>query len=341
MGRRSQRSSRPTRYLDLLSLRRGDLILTGDTDRESRLIAKQTGGPFSHVAIVRSFAQRFEALGDGVGLTNHKVDRLERRGDRLCALMAIDEAHCLVLRHRRAAEEDEAAHQAFARAVFRYIGVRYSSLDRLLLALPESHVAAPLAGPIVRRLTSVRRKILHHRLRPPGLFCSEVVAEIYAEMGWELPGVETTTEISPNDLYRMGMSPGPISPLSDVVVEPDEACCLSPEEANADGRAADLLDALNDLPPGRFKVDELIKEKDHWYVKRVAARHLADIVKAAIGKYADIRRQKRPERVARLERVLEELERFEAQAREHDAAAGLDRKVGVQGGPSAARPRVR
>ena len=77
------RSSRQDRYIDLLSLRRGDLILTGESDRESRMIASQTGGPFSHVAIVRSFAQRFEALGDGVGLTNHRVDRFEMRGQRL------------------------------------------------------------------------------------------------------------------------------------------------------------------------------------------------------------------------------------------------------------------
>jgi hypothetical protein len=331
MGGTKAKKAKPTRYLDLLTLRRGDLILTGKDDRESRLIARQSGtGPFSHVAIVRSFAQRFEALGDGVGLTNHQVDRLERRDGRLCALMAIEEAHCLVLRHRRATEESEEAHAAFARAVFRFIGVRYSSLDRLLLALPQTHFAAPLAGPIVRRLSSVRRKILHHRFRPPGLFCSEVIAEIYAEMGWELPGVSAATEISPNGIYELGMTPGPLAPLAGAVLEPDDSCLLSEKDAGADGQAADLLEAMKDLPPGRFKVDELIKEKDHWYFKRVIARHLADVTRTAIGKYAEVRKDKRPQRVARLMRVLEELERFEAKACEHDAAAGLNRRVGAE-----------
>jgi hypothetical protein len=325
MRGRGAKGARPARYLDLLALRRGDLILSGYPSRESRLIARQTDGPFSHVAIVRSFAQRFEALGDGVGLTNHRVDRLERRDGRLCALMRMDESVCLVLRHRAAVEDDEAARLGFARAVFRLIGVRYSSLDRLLLALPESHLAAPLSGPVVRRLASVRRKILHHRLRAPGLFCSEVAAEIYHEMGWELPGV-APTRVSPNDIYRIGMT-GPLVPVAGAVMEAG-AACLRDEEVEADGRAADLMDAMKELPPGRFKVDELIKEKDHWYVKRVVARHLADVVRAALGTYVKVRKKRRPVLVSRLEHVLEELERFEEKARAHDAAAGLDRKVG-------------
>jgi hypothetical protein len=319
------RSSRQDRYIDLLSLRRGDLILTGESDRESRMIASQTGGPFSHVAIVRSFAQRFEALGDGVGLTNHRVDRFEMRGQRLCALMRIDEAHCLVLRHKQSDKEDEAAQEAFARAVFRFIGVRYSSLDRLLLALPEAHPLAPLGGPVVRRLSSLRRRSLRHRLRPPGLFCSEVIAEIYGEMGWELPGVKPET-VSPNDLYRIGMSPGPLAPPGDVVVEPDDGCHVAHEKAAEIPTAADLLEAMRELPPGRHKIDELIKEKDSLYKQRVIARHLADIVTLALGKYIKIRKEKRPERIAKLERVLEELAKFEEKALEADAAAGLDRR---------------
>ena len=228
--------------------------------------------------------------------------------------MRIDEAHCLVLRHKQSDKEDEAAQEAFARAVFRFIGVRYSSLDRLLLALPEAHPLAPLGGPVVRRLSSLRRRSLRHRLRPPGLFCSEVIAEIYGEMGWELPGVKPET-VSPNDLYRIGMSPGPLAPPGDVVVEPDDGCHVAHEKAADIPTAADLLEAMRELPPGRHKIDELIKEKDSLYKQRVIARHLADIVTLALGKYIKIRKEKRPERIAKLERVLEELAKFEEKAR--------------------------
>jgi hypothetical protein len=330
MKKKGTNVSRPARFLDLLSLKRGDLILSGDTDRESRMIASQTGGPFSHVAIVRSFAQRFEALGDGVGLTNHSVDRFEQRAGRLCALMRIDEAHCLVLRHKRAADEDEQAHEDFSRAVFRFIGVRYSSLDRLLKALPDSHPLRPLGGPIVRRLDSLRRKSPHHRLRPPGLFCSEVIAEIYAEMGWDLPGVSPET-VSPNDLYRVGMSPGPLAPVGDAVVEPDDTCCVPHEQAGEIPTAADLLDAMKELPPGRYKIEELIKEKDSLYKHRAISRHFGDLLRAALGTYVSHRKGRRPGYVSRVETVLDELHRYDERAREVDAAAGLDRKVGKRG----------
>jgi hypothetical protein len=327
MKKKGSKSSRPARFLDLLSLQRGDLILTGDTDRESVLIAGQTGGPFSHVAIVRSFAQRFEALGDGVGLTNHSVDRFEQRGKRLCALMRIDEAYCLVLRHKQAAEEDEKAHENFARAVFRFIGVRYSSLDRLLKALPDSHPLRPLGGPIVRRLDSLRRKSLPHRLRPPGLFCSEVIAEIYAELGWDLPGVSPET-VSPNDLYRIGMAPGPMAPVGEAVLEPDESCCVPHEQAGEIPTAADLLEAMKDLPPGRYKIEEMIKEKDTLYKHRAISRHFGDLLRAALAKYVLHRKGRRPGYVSRVEAVLDELHRYDERARAVDAAAGLDRKVG-------------
>src|SRR4051812_15426702 len=105
-GTTARLAKRPARYLDLLAIQQGDLILTGTTDRVSDIIAKHTGGPFSHVAIVRSVAQRFEALGDGVGLTNHQVDRFELRHGRLRALMRIEEPHCMIIRHRAATIDD-------------------------------------------------------------------------------------------------------------------------------------------------------------------------------------------------------------------------------------------
>src|SRR6185295_6493313 len=117
-----------------------------------------------------------------------------------------------------------------------------------------------------------------------------------------------------------------LAPAGNVVLEPDDGCFVAHEKAAEIPTAADLLEAMSELPPGRHKIDELIKEKDSLYKKRVIARHLADIVTLALGKYIKVRKEKRPARITKLERVLEELAKFEEKAQETDAAAGLDRR---------------
>src|SRR4051812_9778304 len=113
--KRADPSPQGARYLDLLALNKGDLILSRGSDRVSKIIARQSDGPFSHVAIVRGMTQRIEALDDGVGLTNHKVDRIEKRGGRLRLMMKVEDDECLVLRHKGATLEDEEARSKYER----------------------------------------------------------------------------------------------------------------------------------------------------------------------------------------------------------------------------------
>jgi hypothetical protein len=322
MKKGTPQAARSARYLDLLALSPGDLILSRGSDPVSKVLASQSDGPFSHVAIVRSFAQRFEALEDGVGLTNHRADRMERRDGRLRVLMRVEDEECLVLRHRDAVVDDDQVRERYARAVYRYIGVRYSSLDRLLLALPNSHRLHPLAAPIVKRLRRARKVSLRHRLRPPGLFCSEVAVEVYAEMGWDLPGVSQAVTVSPNHLHKLIQPAGPLAAVTEAVVEADDGGLIETQ----DPQAAEMLDILKDYPPGRFKVDEMIKEKDSMYAHGVVARHLNEIASLAMGKYIEHRREKRPARIAKLEAFLAELNAIEAQGREAEKAGLLDRK---------------
>lgn len=237
------------KYLVINRLLPGDLVLSYGGGKQSKWIASSTNGPFSHAAIVRNYMQRVEALDDGVGLTNHRIDRVEWQADGTYALlMRLTEHPTVVLRHERAVTGTPGEAERFDRDLYRLQGLPYADWPKLLDALPDGHFARPLVDLLQKGEKTC--ELLE------GRFCSECVAETYHTMGWDLPGI-TVNRVSPNDLWRLRQPVGPLAVRSDLIVDADDRA-LQQRGATWDGAIVELQ---QQFPEGRFGLDQMKRFK--------------------------------------------------------------------------------
>ncbi len=160
-------------------LRPGDVILTLGTEKSSNSIAKTTNSQFSHASLVVSGDTWFEADEAGVGYSRNFDNSgwLERKKN-FGPIIGLENCkRAVVLRHPALAElEAEAVENEIRKIVTQWDGLDYSDYRRL---------AKPLAisG---KQSTWARFCLWLQQKKDPrssdGLFCSEVVAKVFAHL---------------------------------------------------------------------------------------------------------------------------------------------------------------
>jgi hypothetical protein len=300
------------KFLKITALRPGDVILSYGGGKISKLIATATKGPFSHAAIVRNYMQRVEALDDGVGLTNHRLDRVEWHGSDCTLLMKISEAPTVVLRHREAVTDNPTEAERFDRELYRLQGLPYADWAKFLNALPDDHFARPIADRI--QPSDKAMEVLE------GRFCSECVAETYAAMGWRLPGIKLD-RVSPNDLWRLRHPDGPLKVMDDLIVDADDAAAKA---GDAKGEAI-VTELTTTFPPSRFKLEEMKRFKLGMATVASRRRTVGPIAESMILQQIELRIGTEAEyEIPLLEAQLEKLRETLKRGDKSDHALGLD-----------------
>lgn len=300
------------KFLKITALRPGDMIISYGGGKFSKLIATATKGPFSHAAIVRNYMQRVEALDDGVGLTNHRIDRVEWHGSDYRLLMKISEVPTVVLRHEAAATDDPAEAERFDRELYRLQGLPYADWAKFLNALPDDHFARAIVDQI--QPAEKTMEVLE------GRFCSECVAETYAAMGWPLPRIDLK-RVSPNDFWRLCHPYGPLKVMDDLIVEPDEAA-VKADDANGDAVISELTATF---PPSRFKLEEMKRFKLGMATAASRRRTVGPILESMILRQIELRKGTEAEhQIPLLEADLQKLRETLKRGDKSDHALGLD-----------------
>lgn len=299
------------KFLKITALRPGDVILSYGGGKISKLIATATKGPFSHAAIVRNYMQRVEALDDGVGLSNHRIDRVEWHGSNCVLLMKISEAPTVVLRHEAAVMDSPVEGERFDRELYRLQGLPYADWAKFLNALPDDHFARAIADRI--QPSDKTMEVLE------GRFCSECVAETYGAMGWTLPRIKLD-HVSPNDLWRLRQPDGPLKVMDNLIVDADEAAVKTDD---AEGNAI-VTELTTTFPPGRFKLEEMKDFKLGMATVASQRRTVGPIAESMILRQIELRQGTDAEReIPMLEAELQKLRETLKRGNDSDHALGL------------------
>lgn len=198
-----------TLFLDLSIVYPGDILQVRGLGRTSSLIAKTSGGTYSHVAMAVSSFMLFESLNDGIGETHLVVDRVERRpvrgnGNRLLSAL-LDGGkpirHARLLRPAAWQYLDAGARRdlsdTLGEVLFDFWGLAYPSWGDLVPA------ASVVPG---RRLRKIAEAIAHHLDRGPmrpGPFCSQLIGLALHRMGSNVaPRLRRDCMIGPNHFKR-------------------------------------------------------------------------------------------------------------------------------------------
>lgn len=199
--------------LDVDALRPGDVLLLRGRKSHSKLIAKQTGGRFSHAAIwmptgVEDINTPILAEADsaGVGFTPLLPMGIHYKADVGASMKPMRTVYSIpgrateyvLLRHPEMSgvgwDRLRSASEALQRAVFYRT---YSAYPRLLEAANLPASTAMLATALTKLAERARRD-----KGTRGAFCSELVAMYFARLGLELfPFEKRPEQISPNDLF--------------------------------------------------------------------------------------------------------------------------------------------
>jgi hypothetical protein len=198
------------RYLVRAELKPGDVVLVRSVGWESTLIARASGGDYSHAALVCEDNELFEADDEGAGFT-HLSDVLAKVNESCVswARLRHDCDRLIVLRHPQLSSRYPdgggpaglLVKEAVRKAAQSYFGGPYSKMERLAEAsrLPEA-----LAGlrPLLAWLLRVGTETRDINSPLPGVFCSELVALVFQkELGLPLFAEDRPpVTISPNDL---------------------------------------------------------------------------------------------------------------------------------------------
>jgi len=172
--------SRGALFLDVDLIQPGDVVLERGTGTDSAWIARATGGPFSHAALVVDRGFLFESDDEGVGYTPLTLERVERRATgrrRLSRLPHVREA--VVLRFPRLT--DKRARDLgddLVEALGPLDGKEYPAWSALAAATPGGWLGKQLG----RVVLSIADWYENTQVVVPGPFCSEVVAGVFADV---------------------------------------------------------------------------------------------------------------------------------------------------------------
>lgn len=167
-------------FLQLRKLRPGDIMLTTSFHWASNMIARFTGGPYSHVALVTTPISLFESRNDGVGYTLLKDCWI---GD--CDALEVNLGRCsraVVLRHSSLLDHSDDELVAITDKIKKridlcdYHGRAYPQTSTLLETI---EIPGALRVVIGFWLDGVDKLRGHHPLESvAGPFCSQLVADI-------------------------------------------------------------------------------------------------------------------------------------------------------------------
>lgn len=181
-------------YLDTHFLRPGDVLLSRGSGVVSAALAKFSGGDYSHAALVLDSHSLFEADGYGVGFTPVSAILVKVAGKTRKWWKFSDGRQVLVLRHPDLASRYPDTIglpglqllDAVREAVAPYLGQPYSHLERLAKASLLPAGLQPALRQVLRLwqyVDSMRGTDRNLDSCLPGLFCSEVIVEVYQRLG--------------------------------------------------------------------------------------------------------------------------------------------------------------
>lgn len=198
------------KYLNLSLLKSGDVILTFPKGRfsltwQSHAIRLVTHGLYSHAILVIAPTLWYESEDSGVGPTFVAVDRIESRKGEVRLLKCLDGiGEILVLRHpASAAVEEETLRSRLELATddlsFRQYPL-FTRIARDLNVVP--YLPEPLRDSLLSLVDDNEFKELNR-----GLFCSEVIANVYAKLGpdFEFRGRQPK-QVCPSDIANSAIS---------------------------------------------------------------------------------------------------------------------------------------
>ena len=214
-------------YLDVGLIQPGDVLLELGPDKDSAWIARATGGPFSHVALVVHRTFLFESEDLGVGYTPLRADRVERRATGTRTLSRLhDVKAAVVLRYPRlSTKKAEDLFEDFVEALGPLDGKEYPAWVALATAAPGGWLGTQLG----RVVLSIADRIQKTQVWVPGPFCSELVAGVLADV---LPRrrlfdkPRDPTRVNPNSFLRSRLQP-----VAAAVCEADPNAAIDVEQA--------------------------------------------------------------------------------------------------------------
>jgi hypothetical protein len=203
---RSNQESQPDsaegidRCLNLWALQPGDVILTFPKRAgwESHLITFVCGGPFSHAILVMNKWMWYESEDNGVGPTIISIDRIELNNKaRVLKMINPNWRRIAVYRHSELLKisEDE-RFERISKIVEKYSFKQYPHYERVVADLNLWPIV-----PFRRWLASLfdGDSDLNR-----GMFCSEVVAQVYKDLGH--PFTRSPSSIRPSDICNREVS---------------------------------------------------------------------------------------------------------------------------------------
>jgi hypothetical protein len=203
-----QKTSR--RFLNASRLRPLDVILSRPVGRQSKSIACVTGGRFSHAAVALSRSVLFQSTTNGVGFDTPGYAECQLIDGRHVLFQDVsDYMDIAVYRHPDVAglsESELAVHQeAVIAAAADFNFKEYPPADAFDAIISQTPWAVRgLARLVLRRMLAETGTIV------PGQFCSQLVADLFAEQNIGLfPAVVANDAVTPNLLAESWLRPVP------------------------------------------------------------------------------------------------------------------------------------
>lgn len=195
-------------FLDVFRLRPGDIILSRARAFSSKKIALWTGGCFSHAQLVVApggviVESTYDEDFAGVNCSLPPYQNVERKGEPVAGIRVIRRYRYFeVFRYSPTSEQESVRLKAFTKEVFRkalrYCGEPYANAQTLISLSPLLQS--------VKVLRELAESLGDAIIRTPwnGIFCSQLIAVLYAEAGIPLGGDGAhTTLYTPNELSRL------------------------------------------------------------------------------------------------------------------------------------------
>jgi hypothetical protein len=185
-------------YLNWSTIQPGDVLLTRGKGSTSIAIAKASGGPYSHAAVVVEPQTLFESDDVGVGYSVYKIDRVEKNGqDRILLSRLTDIRDAVVLRYPGVDHKSATKICKKLRNVLRpIVGTDYPKWKNLASAARGGLLGQAFASVILHVLDVINET----DIKNPGPFCSELVCAAFRDAGiecFEPPRAPKT--VGPND----------------------------------------------------------------------------------------------------------------------------------------------
>ena len=229
-------------YLDTGVLQPGDVLLELGTGKDSTWIARATGGPFSHAALVMGRSFLFESDDLGVGYTPLKADRVERRATGTRTLSRLDGVkEAVLLRFPRfTAKQARDLGDDLIEALGPLDGKEYPAWSALASAAPGGRLGTQVG----RVVLSILDWYQNTQVVVPGPFCSELIAGVFADVMprrrlFDKP--RDPTRVNPNTSFDPVYSPSPAPCARRIATPPTtwtRPTCTTPRSCTASRRQA-------------------------------------------------------------------------------------------------------